>query len=236
MTAPLLEIRRLTSGYGSHSVLKGLSASVRPGERIALVGPNGCGKSTLLRAMMAEVSVTEGTIHFRGEEITQWGTDRIARNGIAYLRQKRNIFPGLTVREHLELALILGRCEPSRRATMLDLIPTLGGLEKVRAGLLSGGQRQALAFTLAMMRPAPLVLLDEPVAGLAQAGAVRLLDGLDRLQRSEGFALLIVEHRLRLVQPLVGRVVVMVQGRIVEDTTDTGILLDRDRLESLYLL
>lgn len=237
MNQDLLAIENLSAGYGGRPVLESFSIDVKPGERIALIGPNGCGKSTLLRTVTAEVPESSGTVRFNGEDITDLETDQIVGRGIGYLRQTRNIFPGLTVGENLELAAINGGNRSARSLDgVMEAFPILQGRRSVRAGLMSGGERQALAAAMALMQPVSLLLLDEPVAGLSQKSALELLEGIERLQRTEGFAIIIVEHRLKLIQPRVGRVVVMVRGRICEDTTDTTLLESRERLEKHYLI
>src|ERR1035438_5449551 len=104
MSSELLVIDDLSAGYGGRPVLEGLSLVIGESERVALIGPNGCGKSTLLRTVTAEIPESSGTVRFRGEDITDLETDAIVCRGIGYLRQTDNIFPGLTVRENLDLA------------------------------------------------------------------------------------------------------------------------------------
>lgn len=233
MNPQLLEIRGLSAGYAGRSVLSNLDLSVATGDNIALIGPNGCGKSTLLRAVMAEIVESGGTIQHQGVEISQMLTEQIVRRGIGYLRQTRNIFPGLSVAENLDLASWGNGLE---RDSVLEALPMLKGRERVRAGLLSGGERQALAIAMVLMRPVSLLLLDEPIAGLSTKNATLILEGIAKLRRQERFSTIIVEHRLRLVQPQVNRVVIMVRGSVQGDTKDVSILESQARLEKFYLL
>jgi branched-chain amino acid transport system ATP-binding protein len=233
MSEALLSIDKLSAGYGGRPVLESFSLAIPPGQRLALVGPNGCGKSTLLRTVTAEVPESSGTILFQAEDITDLETDEIIERGIGYLRQTRNIFSGLTVAENLELAAMDGR--QRNVEAVLEAFPVLKGRGEVRAGLMSGGERQALAVAMVLMRRVSLLLLDEPLAGLLQKSALELLQGIAKLQRAEGFAVVLVEHRLKLIRPYVDRVVVMVRGGVSEDTEDTSLLENRERLEKHYL-
>ena len=237
MSTSLLHIERLSAGYGGRPVLEDLALDVRAGERIALIGPNGCGKSTLLRTITAEVPESHGRIFFDGEDITDLVTEKIVARGIGYLRQTRNIFTGLTVAENLELARMDGKSvQHHSLETLLEAFPALRGREAVRAGLLSGGERQSLAAAMVLYRQVRLLFLDEPLAGLSQENAVQMLSGISHMQRQDGFAVLMVEHRLKLVRPHVDRVIIMARGRIAEDTADASILEDRERLEKHYQL
>jgi ABC-type branched-subunit amino acid transport system ATPase component len=237
MNTELLKIEGLSAGYGGRPVLEAISLTVSTGERLALIGPNGCGKSTLLRTITAEVPESAGVVRFRNEDITDLETDQIVNRGIAYLRQTRNVFPGLTVDENIGLASSgFGQQGVRDYQQLLNSFPILRERGSVRAGLLSGGERQALATAMALMRPVSLLILDEPVAGLSQKSAEEMLDGITSLQRTEGFAVVVVEHRLRLIRPHVDRVVVMVKGTIREDTRDTSLLESRERLEKHYSL
>jgi len=160
-------------------------------------------------------------------------TDELVRSGIGYLRQMRNIFPGLTVAENLDLA---SWGNGGDRATVMSSFPLLEGRERVRAGLLSGGERQALAVAMVLLRKVSLLLLDEPIGGLSPKNAAMIMAGIAAMQQKTGFAMIVVEHRMRLVRPHVDRVVILVRGKIEEDTTDTSILEDQRRLEKHYML
>lgn len=236
MHMPVLDIKNLSAGYGGRPVLSDVSLAINESERVALIGPNGCGKSTLLRTVTAEVPESSGRILYLGEDITDLETNVITSKGIGYLRQVRNIFPGLTVGENLELASMDGAQSENRRNIVMRSFPMLEGRGKIRAGLLSGGERQALATAMVLLRPVRLLFLDEPVAGLSQKNAGQLLDCISSLQKDDGFALMLVEHRLKMIRPHVSRVIIMVRGGVAEDTSDTGILEDQERLERHYLL
>lgn len=234
MSSPAaLEIRDLNVGYGGRPVLQAVSLDLAQGERLALVGPNGCGKSTLLRGVTAEILESRGSIRHNGEDVASWRTDEVIRHGIAYVRQTRNVFLGLTVDENLDLA---SREDGVPRESILASFPALRGRGNVRASLLSGGERQVVAVAMALLRRVSLLLLDEPVANLSEKNAAMILEEIAQLQRERGFAMIIVEHRLRLIRPHVDRVVIMVRGEIAEDTTDCSILEDQGRLERHYLL
>ena len=149
-----------------------------------------------------------------------------------------NVFPGLTVLENLQLAgeseVVVGGVE-ARISELMAVFPILAAAREKRAGLLSGGQRQSLAEAMVLMRPTRLLLLDEPVAGMAPEAGRDLLNAVDVLRRKEGFPLVIVEHRLRQVQPHVNRVLVLREGRIVDDTRETERMLDADWLARHYV-
>jgi ABC-type branched-subunit amino acid transport system ATPase component len=233
MKTPLLSIKNLVAGYRGRPVITGLHLEIAEGERVALIGPNGCGKSTLLRAVVAEIVEDSGDIRHRGDEIAAFTTDRVIRHGVGYLRQNRNIFPGLSVEANLELA---AWGDGINRESVMAAFPVLSGRESVRAGLLSGGERQALAVAMALMRPVSLLLLDEPLAGLSPKSATALLQGLNTIQNQRSLGFIMVEHRLKLIRSSVDRVIIMVHGEIREDTQDLTILEDQGRLEKHYLL
>ena len=236
MNGSTLDISGLEAGYGGRSVLRDISLTIPSGQRIALIGSNGCGKSTLLKTIVGGIPKSRGTIHLNNEDISLLETDSIIDRGIAYLRQTRNIFPSLTVADNLEIASMNGG---GRTPKSIDLVmsafPVLRERESIRAGLMSGGERQALAVAMVLMHEVSLLLLDEPLAGLSRKSAGELLIGIDRLQRNERFATIIVEHRLKLIRPSVDRVVIMSRGKIAIDKQDPGLLEDKSELEKHFL-
>jgi branched-chain amino acid transport system ATP-binding protein len=237
MTQRALEIEGLKAGYRKQLILENFDLALDSGDRVALIGPNGCGKSTLLRALTGVIPCESGLVRFRGISLEHMPTEDVIRSGIGYLKDRRNVFPGLKVDDNLRLACPGDDQEYGRRRdVVLGLMPLLVELTSVRAGLLSGGQRQALALAMVFMRRVELLLLDEPVSGLSPETAKVLLTALHALCDAEGLTYLLVEHRLKAVAPWVNRVILMTKGRIVEDTRDTSILTDRVRLERHYLL
>lgn len=236
MNRSLLRTEKLVAGYRGIRILESVDFTLQPGERLAVVGPNGCGKSTLLKAIVGMAEVQSGILEFEGHSMHRITTAKRIRQGISYLMQDRNIFPGLTIQENLELARAgNGPNFDLRLKKLLNHLPVLKAKMDIRAGLLSGGERQALALVMVLSRRGSLLLLDEPVAGLSPKITDSILRAVSTLQADEGFTLVIVEHNLKLIHPWVNRVVIMARGRIAEDTNDTSILLDRARLEKYYL-
>ena len=198
----LLNISHLSCGYGDRPVLNDVNLTVKEGETVLIAGPNGCGKSTLLKAIIGMLPLTGGDIRFQGRSITSLSTEQRVLSGIGYLRQTDNIFPSQTVDENLALAgLTLPRdVYASSRAEMLDLFDFLKPKLNVRAGSLSGGQRQALALAMVFLRPQKLYLLDEPTAGLSPKAAEEVVSLVRMILRGKSLlTVIMVEHRLELV-------------------------------------
>lgn len=232
----LLDIVSLSAGYGGRSVISKINLTLGLGERLALIGPNGCGKSTLLKTIVDETPETDGKVVFDGEDITAFPTDAIIHRGIGYLRQSRNVFPSLTVEDNLGLARLDGNRGHMRDiAEVIRHFPMLQGREHVRAGLLSGGEKQALAVAMILLQRVKLLMLDEPLAGLSPNAAKSLLDGILDIWRKDHFAMVIVEHRLKLIQPFVDRVAIMQKGEICLDSDDVSLLTDQSRLDEYFI-
>lgn len=199
----LLNISHLTCGYGNRPVLNDVNLTVKEGETVLIAGPNGCGKSTLLKAIIGMLPLSGGDIRFQGRSITSLSTEQRVLSGIGYLRQTDNIFPSQTVDENLALAgLTLPRATyAASRAEMLDLFDFLKPKLNVRAGSLSGGQRQALALAMVFLRPQKLYLLDEPTAGLSPKAAEEIVKRTQafREQKSRN-SIVMVEHRVDLLR------------------------------------
>jgi ABC-type branched-subunit amino acid transport system ATPase component len=215
-----VEVKAVCAGYTGRVVLREVSLKISMGESVALIGPNGCGKSTLLKTIAGFIKPNAGEIALDGVRVVRESPDERVRKGLGYLPQTRNVFADLTVAENLRLAWSVG--DPTqgqaRVAALLEAFPILRDKLNRRAGLLSGGQRQALAVAMTLVRPTKLLLLDDPVAGLSQATGASLLAAVRAFQGREGFAMVIVEHRLRLIHPVIDRVVVMREGQVVDDT------------------
>lgn len=234
MTA-LLSARGVHAGYGRRTVLFGVDLEIGVGERILLAGPNGSGKSTLLRVVSGVIAQQSGEVEFKGHPLNGLPTEWRMRHGMGYLKQTRNVFLSLTVLENLELAgYHAGVSEAALRERAFEIFPFLELCGKRRAGLLSGGERQALAVAMVLMHDSELLLMDEPTAGLAPPAAANLLRAIDSAQKVKGRTLVIVEHNLRSVIPWVSRAVLMDQGRIVADENEPSRLLQPGTLEDYY--
>lgn len=233
---PLLDVSDLCAGYAGRAALSNVTLSVSSGETVALVGQNGSGKSTLLRSIAGVLDLYAGHIRLCGRNLNAQSVDSRVRSGIGYLRQTRNIFLGLTVAENLALAAESVRRigDSGQRPAIQDAFPELATLWETRAGLLSGGLRQSLACAMLLMRKPKLLLLDEPIAGLSETALTSLFATLKRYQELDGFAMVIVEHRLIETQPHVGRVVAVRSGRILEDSSDTRLMLDAHWVARIY--
>lgn len=233
--SPVLAAVTVSAGYRDRPVLHNVSFHVLPGERVVMIGPNGCGKTTLLRAIAGTLQPTRGRVLYCGKDMSHVATHRRIEMGMGYLMQMNNIFPSLSVDENLHLSFWHSDGKYAiRREWVMSVFPMLEDRLNRRAGLLSGGERQALAIGMVLMRPVKLLLLDEPTAGLSPKAAANILEALHKAQQEAGFTSVMVEHNLRLVQPWITRVLVMNQGRIVADRNDPASLLDAEQLQRFY--
>ncbi|MDR5809502.1 ABC transporter ATP-binding protein [Caballeronia sp. LZ019] len=209
----LLRIDGLRAWYGAAQVLHGVQLAIGDGEAVALVGRNGSGRSTLAKAIMGLVRC-EGDMRYRGVQLVGLRAFRIARLGIGYVPETRDVFPTLTVRENLMLGERRGA-----RFTFDDayrLFPSLHERATVRAGALSGGEQQMLAIARTLMGDPSLIVIDEPAEGLAPRVIEQLGAALAML-RSRGVAMLLIEERLTIARMLDARVVVMGHGAVQFD-------------------
>jgi branched-chain amino acid transport system ATP-binding protein len=196
----LLSVQSLVSGYGGVRILNGVDVEVKDHGVVALLGANGVGKTTLLRAISGLIPSFEGTIKFGGVRIDGLPTHRITRLGISHVPEGRGIFPGMTVRENLQLAGFASaqRGRPVETQEVIELFPILGQRLSQRGGSLSGGEQQMLAIARAMSARPRLLLLDEPSFGLAPRVVQNLYEALAVLKQ-RGIAMLLAEQAAREV-------------------------------------
>ena len=232
----MLELTRVTAGYGSFTALWDVNVRVTMGEAVAVVGPNGAGKTTLMRVISGLVPPRVGEIAFEGVSLTGKRAYEIVAHGIAHVPEGRRIFPALTVADNLKMGAFL----PSARRAFAEtlgrvyaLFPVLAERHHQRAGSLSGGEQQMLAIGRALMSRPKLILLDEPSMGLAPVMVLRLFDLIRRI-REEGYTILIVEQNVRQVLRLVDRAYLLEVGRIaVEGRADE--LSEQDFVRKAYV-
>lgn len=210
----MLDVQDLHAYYGKSHILQGVNFSLQEGEVVSLLGRNGVGRSTTVKSIMGEVPPT-GSIRFQGTEIAGWPNHRIARLGMGYVPEDRDIFPSLTVRQNLELGLKNPR-KPGKWTVekMLDMFPNLARREHSPAGVLSGGEKQMLAMTRTLMGDPSLIMIDEPTEGLAPLIVKQIADLISEIANA-GVSILLVEQKLSIAMDISHRVLVMGHGQIV---------------------
>ncbi|MBU9456207.1 ABC transporter ATP-binding protein [Burkholderia multivorans] len=219
----LLDIRALRAWYGHQPVLDGIDLALAPGETLALLGRNGAGRSTLAKAVMGLVR-TSGSVRVAGVECAGARTFDIARRGVAYVAESRDVFPLLSVRDNLLLGL-RGVGRAAARAELERLFarfPLLAARADVKAARLSGGEQQVLALVRALAGRPRVLIVDEPAEGLAPLAVDEVRACLAALQ-ADGVAILLIEQRLQLAPRLAHRVAVMGRGTIVYDGALDGL-------------
>jgi len=214
----MLKIENLHAYYGKSHVLHGVSARVPPGEIVALLGRNGSGRSTTVKAIMGLVDAT-GSVRWRGHEMLGKKAFEIARAGIGYVPENRDVFPTLTVHQNL----MLGRKPRAAQARwqaddMYRMFPRLAERRDTEAGVLSGGEQQMLTLCRTLMGDPELIMIDEPTEGLAPKIVELVAEYLRELRR-RGLAVLLVEQKLAIALEVADRCLVMGHGRIVFEGT-----------------
>jgi branched-chain amino acid transport system ATP-binding protein len=224
---PLLELKDLRAGYGDAVVLDGVSLSVPENGSLAVLGRNGVGKSTLLMTIMGMTRIFRGEIVFRGRNITALPAHQRARLGLGWVAQEREIFPSLSVEENLTVAARPGRWD---LASIYKLFPRLAERKGNMGNQLSGGEQQMLAMARALMTNPALLLLDEPLEGLAPIIVDELAASLKKM-KDEGTATVLVEQHTDLALSLTEEAVVIERGSIVHRARAADFAQDAATLE-----
>ncbi|MGY2842776.1 MULTISPECIES: ABC transporter ATP-binding protein [Bradyrhizobium] len=214
----MLEVRNLHAYYGKSHILQGVDLDIAAGEVVSLLGRNGVGRSTTVKAIMGEVP-PQGTIRFKGQDIAGLPSHKIARLGLGYVPEHRDIFPSLTVRQNL----ILGIKDPRRPGKwrlqeMLDMFPNLAARADTPAGVLSGGEKQMLTTCRTLLGDPELMMIDEPTEGLAPLIVQQVGELISRIAKA-GVAILLVEQKLSIAMKISNRVYIMGHGRVVFEGT-----------------
>ncbi|MDQ3943768.1 MAG: ABC transporter ATP-binding protein [Actinomycetota bacterium] len=231
----LLELEGVRVHYGKVEALKGISLNVDEGEIVTLIGGNGAGKSTTLKTISGLRPVTAGSIRLGGRDIVGVPPHRLVDMGVAHAPEGRGIFPGMTVRENLEMGAY-GRHRADLRPDLervLTLFPRLRERIKQAGGTLSGGEQQMLAIGRALMARPHLLLLDEPSMGLAPKIVSQVFDTITEINR-QGTTILLVEQNAAQALRRAHRAYVLETGRIVK-ASDARSLLDDESVKAAYL-
>ncbi len=213
MSDLLLRLQNIHTHIAQYHILHGIDFAVPRGKLTVLLGRNGAGKTTTLRTIMGMWRVTQGAIFLDEKDISGISTPEIAREGIAYVPEDRGIFAGLTVRENMALAARSGRIDENRLARIFTLFPAMKKFWNLPAGALSGGQKQMLAISRAIVEPQKLLLIDEPTKGLAPSIVSSLTDTF--LELKQETTILLVEQNFLFARSLGDSVAVLDDGRVV---------------------
>ena len=226
--AELLRVEGLTSGYGQAVVVQGVTLSLQQGRSLALLGRNGAGKTTLLNTLVGATQRHSGRITLAGQDISALPSHRRAEAGIGWVPQERCIFKSLTVEENLSA---VARPGPWTVQRVYDMFPRLAERKTNMGNQLSGGEQQMLAVARALVLNPKLLLLDEPLEGLAPIIALELLRSIERVVRDEGMSAIIVEQNPRLILPITERAVVLDRGAVVLEAASDSLLADPAKLD-----
>lgn len=225
----LLTIEDLSAGYGEARVLRGVSLSVAEGQSLAVLGRNGVGKTTLLSSIIGVTRYRGGRILLDGRDITKLRPEQRAHAGIGWVPQERNIFKSLTVEENLTAVARDGAWNTDK---VYALFPRLKERRGNMGGQLSGGEQQMLAIGRALVLNPRLMLLDEPLEGLAPILVEELLTALQRIIREEKISAILVEQNVRKILGIVDRAVILERGAVVHEGTSAALRDDHATLET----
>jgi branched-chain amino acid transport system ATP-binding protein len=226
--AELLKLDGLRSGYGEAVVVQGISLALEQGQSLALLGRNGTGKTTLLNTLVGVTRRHAGRIWLAGQDITPLAPHERAAAGIGWVPQERNIFKSLTVDENLTA---VARPGPWTVQRAYEMFPRLAERRSNMGNQLSGGEQQMLAVARALVLNPKLLLLDEPLEGLAPIIVEELLRSIARVVRDEGMSAIIVEQNPRMILPITQRAVVLDRGSVVHEGASAELMADRERLD-----
>ncbi|MGF7173902.1 ABC transporter ATP-binding protein [Azospirillum doebereinerae] len=241
----LLEVEGLSKNFGGLQVSSDITMSLHPGDRCALIGPNGAGKTTFVNLVTGVIPPTAGTIRLAGQDVTKLSSAERVRRGLIRSFQVARLFKSMTVREHLELAVLQRDAKTFRLfasvsgtpgladevAGLLDTMG-LGAVAATPVGSLAYGQQRLLEIALALAMKPKVLILDEPAAGVPHSESQRILDAIDRLPKD--LAVLMIEHDMDLVFRFARTIVVLAQGRLLCSGTAKEIVAD-PRVREVYL-
>lgn len=221
----MLEVNDLHAYYGKSHIIQGISFSVGEGEIVSLLGRNGVGRSTTIKTIMGEVEHT-GSIQFKGEEISELPPHEIARRGLGYVPENRDIFPTMTTLNNL----LLGQKKKGQTGRwsledMYNMFPNLGERSHVLGGMISGGEQQMLTICRTLMGDPDLIMIDEPTEGLAPKLVEQVADLLKEIA-NRGLSILLIEQKLAIAMEISKRVIVMGHGQLVFEGTPDELRAD----------
>ncbi|GGC71554.1 ABC transporter ATP-binding protein [Undibacterium terreum] len=228
--AELLRLENVTAGYGDSIVLEDVSFNMQQGDSLALLGRNGVGKSTLLVTLMGLTRLHSGKVVWQGKDISKVASYQRAHAGLGWVPQERFMFPSLTVEEHLT---VVARPGPWNIKKIYEIFPRLLERRSNMGNQLSGGEQQMVAIARALMTNPSLLLLDEPMEGLAPIIVQDLSRVIRRLISDEGLAVIVVEQHAKLALGMTSNAIVLERGRIVHQSDSASLMQDAETLSRL---
>ena len=228
--AELIRAEGLTAGYGDSIVLEDVSLAMDEGGSLAVLGRNGVGKTTLLLTLMGLTRLQQGRLALQGNDITRLATWRRAHAGLGWVPQERFMFPSLTVEEHLT---VVERPGPWNLERVYKVFPRLEERRRIFGNQLSGGEQQMLAIARALVTNPKLLLLDEPMEGLAPIIVQELVKVIGQIVHAGEFAVIVVEQHARLALGLTTQAMVLDRGRVVHRAASEELLRDPATLDRL---
>jgi branched-chain amino acid transport system ATP-binding protein len=232
--AECLALEGVSAGYGATVVLEDVAVRLDAGATLSILGRNGVGKSTLLATTLGHTTLHSGRILFEGKPIEKMKTFERARLGIGYVPQEREIFPSLNVDENLNIAVRTnGTRSTWTKERVFDLFPQLAARRANMGNQLSGGEQQMLAIARALVGNPTLLLMDEPLEGLAPVIIDTLIAAFNRLRQDEGLAIVLVEQHARIALDFAPRTLILDRGRIVYDGASRPLIDDAQKLADL---
>ncbi|MPS27925.1 ABC transporter ATP-binding protein [Pigmentiphaga sp.] len=226
----LLKLEGIVAGYGEAKVLMGIDLSLGEGRALALLGRNGTGKTTLINTIVGHTRRFAGRLHLAGKDITGLRPDQRALAGIGWVPQERNIFKSLTVEENLTAVAVPG---PWNLTRIYEMFPRLRERKANMGNQLSGGEQQMLAIGRALMLNPRVLLLDEPLEGLAPIIVQELMSALQRIIRDEGMSVILVEQNARKALSITDDAIVLERGSVAHASTAQALLADGATLDGL---
>jgi branched-chain amino acid transport system ATP-binding protein len=232
----LLRVDHVSSGYGNLQILDNVSLEAQPNQITVIVGPNGSGKSTLLKTIAGLTNIYQGNVTLGGKVISKLAPHEIARLGVAYLPQTESTFTHLTVAENFKMASYTVKREEIQERTRraLEIFPKLSSYMNTRVSSLSGGERQMVAMSMALLRKPNTIMFDEPTANLAPIIATQVLNTITYLAQDSGITILLVEQNATRALQIGDSAYLLVNGTTIYQGTAKALLEHRE-LGKLYL-
>ncbi|GGA35632.1 ABC transporter ATP-binding protein [Pelagibacterium lentulum] len=228
----LVELKDIKAGYGGAPILNGVNIAIDASDIGVIVGPNGAGKSTTLKAIFGLLTVTDGSVTFAGQDITNSEADRLVPMGLSFIPQEHNVFTSMTVHENLEMGAFVRRDDISDTLDeVYEMFPDLKAKRRQNAGELSGGQRQMVAMGRALMSKPKLLMLDEPSAGLSPRYMIEIFEQVVKINRA-GVGILMVEQNARQALAFATKGFVLANGQNRFTGTGQELLDDPDVAKS----